>query len=195
MARPDKKRAKISLIGTHGVGKTVLTFSIAGRLRASGVDCDVAYENSRKSPFPINEATTLEGQLWILAAQWKEELEAGQRTELLVCDRSVLDNYAYLVRACGKQPWLHEWIAGWLATYDALFLVPAPGGRIARDSKRSTARGFQREIQEILEGLVGEFGAERKVVALPEGRTGHMSTIMNSLRERGLIPGYQRELL
>lgn len=195
MAKPDGRRAKISLIGTHGVGKTVLTFTIAGRLRASGIDCDVAYENSRKSPFPINEATTLEGQLWILAAQWKEELEAGLRTELLICDRAVLDNYAYLVRACGKQEWLHAWIGKWLSTYEALFLVPVAGGRITKDTQRSTARGFQREIQEIIEGLVGEFGVGEKVVRLPVERAGHMSTMMNSLRERGLVAGSQRELL
>ena len=195
MAKAARRRAKISLIGTHGVGKTVLTFSIAGRLRASGIDCDVAYENSRKSPFPINEATTLEGQLWILAAQWKEELEAGLRTELLICDRSVLDNYAYLVRACGKQEWLRAWIGQWLQTYDALFLVPAARGRITADTARSTSRAFQREIQEIIEGLVGEFGVGDKVVRLPEERAGHQSTIVNALRDRGLVPGSQRELL
>lgn len=195
MPKDAPRRSKISLIGTHGVGKTVLTFSLAGRLRASGLDCDVAYENSRKSPFPINEGTTLEGQLWILAAQWKEELEASLRTQLLVCDRSVIDNYAYLVRASGRQPWLHDWIAHWLETYDALFLVPAPPGRITRDSKRSTSRSFQREIHGIIEELAGEFRVGEKLVRLPEERTLHMSAIVNALRERGLIPGTQRELV
>ncbi|MBI2919628.1 MAG: hypothetical protein HYY18_00935, partial [Planctomycetes bacterium] len=53
----------------------------------------------------------------------------------------------------------------------------------------------QREIQEIIEGLVGEFGVGEKVVRLPVERAGHMSTMMNSLRERGLVAGSQRELL
>ena len=186
---------KISLIGTHGVGKTVLTFSIASRLRSMGLDCDVAYENSRKSPFPINEATTLEGQLWILAAQWKEELEAGLRTKLIICDRSVLDNYAYLVRACGRQEWLHGWIARWMESYDVLFHVPMQRGRIAGDRARATSKSFQKRIQEIIDELVREFGAEKKIVRLPEPRAGQMGAIMNELRRRGIVEGAQGELM
>ncbi len=160
-----------------------------------GVDCDVAYENSRKSPFPINEATTLEGQLWILAAQWKEELESGLRTKLIICDRSVLDNYAYLVRACGAQPWLHAWIGRWMESYDVLFHVPIQRGKIEGDLARATSKPFQKKIQEIVERLIREFGVEKKVVRLPDSRAGHMGAIMNELRARGIVEGAQTELL
>jgi nicotinamide riboside kinase len=190
-----KGARKISLIGTHGVGKTVLTFSIASRLRAMGIDADVAYENSRKSPFPINEATTLEGQLWILAAQWKEELESGLRAGLIVCDRSVLDNYAYLVRACGRQAWLEPWIAKWMESYDALFYVPMQRGRVKADAARATSKKFQKRIQEILDELLPAFGAEKKLVRLPQERAMQMSAIMNDLRRRGIVEGSQAELL
>jgi nicotinamide riboside kinase len=188
-------RRKIAFIGSHGVGKTVITFSLASRLRAMGIDCDVAYENSRSSPFPINEGTTLEGQLWILAAQWKAELEALLRAGLILCDRSVLDNYAYLVRACGRQEWLHPWIARWLETYDALFLVPIPRGRVIGDAMRATSPKFRREIQGILNGLLVDFGADKKLVQLPPERTLQMGTVMNELRARSIVPGTQKELL
>jgi len=46
-----------------------------------------------------------------------------------------------------------------------------------------------------MEGVGGECGVGDKVVRWPEERAGHQSTIVNALRDRGLVPGSQRELL
>lgn len=194
-AKERPATGKVALIGTHGVGKTVLTFTLAGILRARGADCDVVHENSRHSPFPINEETTLEGQLWILAAQWKAELEALRRARLILCDRSVLDNYAYLVEACGRQDWLRDWLARWLDSYDLLLHVPAPRGPVPGDSARSTSPAFRRRIERAVERLVAEFDVERRVVRLPADRAGHIPAALNALRARGFLPGDQPELL
>jgi len=186
--------AKIAFIGTHGVGKTVLTFSVASTLRARSVDADVAYENSRRSPFPINEATTLDGQMWILSAQWQSELEACRRSAIVVCDRAVLDNYAYMVRACGEQEWLEPFLRQWSTTYDVLFSVPIIDKTIVDDGTRAVAPRFQREIDRLVAGLVDRFDLSGRVVRLPRERANQLPTVISALSDRGLLPHRQRLL-
>lgn len=179
--------AKIAFIGTHGVGKTILTFSIASHLRKLNYDADVAYENARTSPFPINEATTLEGQMWILAAQWKNELEASLRSGILICDRSVIDNYAYMVHAAGRQEYLHPFLMKWLSTYRLLLWVPIIDDDIVADRSRTTNQTFQRQIHDIIGSLVQEFNLGTRVVELPHDRNRHLTLILEALRERGVL--------
>ncbi len=179
--------AKIAFIGTHGVGKTILTFSVASHLRKLNHDADVAYENARTSPFPINEATTLEGQMWILATQWKNELEACLRCGIVICDRAVVDNYAYMVHASGEQEYLHPFLEHWLRTYRLLFFVPIVAEEIVVDKQRATSRRFQREIHDLIEGLVARFALGDLVVRLPCDRALHMNVILEALRERGIL--------
>ena len=54
---------KIALIGTHGVGKTTLAYEICSLLKRSGKNVELVTEMARRSPFPVNDATTLEGQI------------------------------------------------------------------------------------------------------------------------------------
>lgn len=185
---------KIAFIGTHGVGKTVLTFSVASQLRAMSVDADVVHENSRRSPFPINEGTSFDGQMWILATQWQAELEASRRCRLVICDRSVLDNYAYMLRACGAQAELLAFLERWTRTYDVLFWVPIIDLEIVADSARATSPPFQREIHEMVARLIDEWGAGERVVQLPEDRARHVPLVLDTLRSKRLIPPEQRSL-
>ena len=179
--------AKLAFIGTHGVGKTVLTFALAGHLRTLNVDADVCYENARHSPFPINERTTLDGQLWILAAQWKAELEASRRSDVVICDRSVLDNYAYMVKACGRQEYLHEFLRQWLKTYDLFCLVPLGPEALVPDSARALSVAFQRQIADLVDAMVEEFGVGGRTLRLPEARDRHLDLVMNELQGRRLL--------
>jgi GTPase SAR1 family protein len=178
---------KIAFIGAHGVGKTILTFSLVSRLRAMQVDADVAFENSRRSPFPINEATTVQGQMWILAAQWREELEASLRCSFIVCDRSMLDNYAYLVRAAGPQDYLEAFLRHWMRTYDLLVHVPILEDTITPDTVRSTSTAFQREIDRIVRDLLARFRIESRTLFLADDRSVHLDAVLGALRERGLL--------
>ncbi len=179
--------SKIAFIGTHGVGKTILTFSLASHLRKLNYDADVAYENARTSPFPINEATTLEGQMWILATQWKNELEASLRSSIVVCDRAVVDNYAYMVHATGRQEYLHPFLAEWLKSYRLLLFVPIIDEEIVADKTRAVSRSFQREIQTLIEQLVKEFRLEDRVLRLTHDRRQHLPGILEALRDRGIL--------
>ena len=107
-AVPTDPRCKIAFIGSHGVGKTTLAFGLAARLKARDVSLEVVHEVARRCPLPINEETSVAAQSWILHTQVAEELVAAARYPVVLCDRSVLDNYVYLLLAAGDREPLAE---------------------------------------------------------------------------------------
>jgi nicotinamide riboside kinase len=141
---------KVALIGTHGVGKTTLCFGLAARLKARDVSLEVVYEVARRCPLPINEETGLASESWILHTQVAEELIAAARYPVVICDRSVLDNYVYLLIAAGEQPGLEPLIEHWTATYDLLVHVPAVE-EPQPDGVRAADPAFQRLVEERLD--------------------------------------------
>jgi hypothetical protein len=163
---------KLALIGTHGVGKTTLVFESCSLLKKADHNVELVTEVARQSPFPVNAATTLEGQLWILHAQIAAELDASRRVPNVICDRSVLDNYCYLVNKFGRQTQLESWLAWWMGTYDLLVGVPPLPGGILPDGFRSQDRDFQERIHNLLIQLLNEspFDALNKQVFWLEPR-------------------------
>ena len=145
---------KLALIGTHGVGKTTLAYEVCSLLKKSHHNVELVAEVARQSSFPVNAETTIEGQLWILHAQIAAELEAGPHAPVVITDRSVLDNYCYLVNKFGRQPHLETWLAWWMETYSLLIGIPIVDGGIPRDGFRSEDRAFQSRIQELLTELL-----------------------------------------
>ncbi len=145
---------KLALIGTHGVGKTTLAYEICSLVKKAGQNVELVTEVARQSHFPVNAATTLEGQLWILHAQIAAELEASRRAPHVIADRAVLDNYCYLVNKFGRQPQLEAWLAWWMDSYSLLVGVPRIEGGIQSDGFRSEDRAFQQRIHELLGELL-----------------------------------------
>jgi len=179
---------KIAFIGTHGVGKTTLCFDVGAVLKKRGLHVDLVKEVARLSPLPINRKTSLEAQLWILTTQIAEEIRSAAHHEVVVCDRSVLDNYAYLVFAAGRQKWLEPLVNRWMKSYDVLFKVPYVGGAQA-DGIRDTDEFFMKQIDR----LVDELLEERKLphTRLPEGQRSEWAQLaaeevlrLPALRER-----------
>jgi hypothetical protein len=152
---------KLALIGTHGVGKTTLAYEICSLLKKAGQNVELVTEVARHSPFPVNAATTLEGQLWILHAQITAELEASRRAPHVIADRAVLDNYCYLVNKFGRQPQLEAWLAWWMDTYSLLVGVPPAEEGIQSDGFRSEDRAFQQRIHDVLGELVASAPFDR----------------------------------
>jgi thymidylate kinase len=141
---------KLALIGTHGVGKTTLAYETCSLLKKADYNVELVTEVARQSPFPVNAATTIEGQFWILHAQIAAELDAARRAPHVICDRAVLDNYCYLVNKFGRQPQLESWLAWWMETYAILVGVPTLADGITPDGFRSEDRVFQQQIEKIL---------------------------------------------
>jgi nicotinamide riboside kinase len=149
----------VAFIGSHGVGKTTLTYGLAARLKARDLSLEVVVEVARRCPLPINQETNLAAQAWILHTQIADELAAGARYPILLCDRSVLDNYVYLLLAAGHQDDLDTLVRAWVATYDLMVHVPiVEGADVLADGIRSTSRAFQDAVEERLRHELAECG-------------------------------------
>lgn len=146
---------KVAFIGTHGVGKTTLCYDMVACLKRRGVNADMVKEVARLSPLPINRQTSLDAQIWILMTQVAEEIRSAAQHEVVVCDRSVLDNYAYLARACGRQPELEAFVVYWMRSYDRLFKVPVTG-LAPPDGVRDVDDRFVTGIDALVDELLAE---------------------------------------
>ena len=174
-----RRRLKIAFVGTHGVGKTTLCFDLAAQLKRLDLGVELVKEVARRCPLPINEQTTPDAQAWILHTQMAEELAASASYEVVICDRSVLDNYAYLVARVGRRRELDALVESWTRTYNALFKVPVLDAP-SFDGTRAVSRSFQMEIDETIDNLVTSFGID--VIPLdPMDRDGWIPTVMQTL--------------
>lgn len=169
------QRFKIAFIGSHGVGKTTLCYALAARLKARDVSLELVHEVARHCPLPINEQTSVAAQSWILHSQVAAEIVAAERYPVVICDRSVLDNYVYLLLAAGRQPALEGLVSAWIETYDLLVMVPILH-EPAADGLRATDPSFQRAV----DGGVRRELERRGVEALfldPEDRDGWVQRV------------------
>jgi nicotinamide riboside kinase len=159
---------KVAFIGTHGVGKTTLCYDLAAILKRRDLSVDMVKEVARLSPLPVNQKTSLEAQTWILTTQIAEEIRSAAHHQVVVCDRSVLDNYAYMLLACGRQRAFETLARHWMKTYDRLFKVPI-SGQASADGFRDTDEFFMRAIDQRVDELLAQWKlpAERLV---PEER-------------------------
>jgi nicotinamide riboside kinase len=179
---PAASRFKIAFIGTHGVGKTTLCYGLAARLKRRDVAVEVVHEVARRCPLPINEETSVAAQSWILHSQIAEELVAQARYPVVVCDRSVLDNYVYLLLAAGRQDGPETLVRSWMRGYDLLVHVPILE-QLSPDGIRSPDPGFQYAVED---RLIREL-AERDLAALhldPASRSEWLDTVERAVWER-----------
>lgn len=184
-------RLKIAFIGTHGVGKTTLCFGLAARLKARDLAVEVVHEVARRCPLPINEETSLESESWILHTQMAEEIVAHHRYPVVICDRSALDNYVYLLLAARRLPEMDALVDAWMVSYDLLIHVPVVEAP-SPDGIRSADPAFQRAIEERLDQELVARGLETFRLD-PADRTGWLDAVDGEVRQR-LRPA-QMELL
>jgi thymidylate kinase len=142
-------RLKLAMIGSHGVGKTTLAYGVAARLKALDLPLEVVHEVARRCPLPINRDTSVPAQAWILHTQIAEEITAAYRYPVVICDRSVLDNYIYLLLAAGHQHALEQLVDEWLPTYNLLVHVPILSAPRS-DGIRSPDPAFQQAVEDRL---------------------------------------------
>ncbi|HEY2739110.1 MAG TPA: ATP-binding protein [Thermoanaerobaculia bacterium] len=175
-------RYKLAFIGSHGVGKTTLCYGLAARLKTRDVAVEVIHEVARRCPLPINEETSVAAQSWILHTQVAEELVAQARYPAVICDRSILDNYVYLLLAAGRQEPLEPLVESWTNGYDLLVHVPIVE-QLSPDGIRSASPSFQRAVEERLDREL----AQRGVTALrldPAQRPTWLDTVEQAIWEK-----------
>jgi AAA domain-containing protein len=145
----------IAVIGSHGVRKSTAVAGIAAACDRLGLRVATLGEVIRTSPLGHNETATPTAQLWVIATQIAREIESGAGVDVLVADRSVVDNYAYYRRAAGGddpfgvEPLVRRWAAGYACHLRLLADVP-----LVADGFRSPDPAFRAEIETLLELIV-----------------------------------------
>jgi nicotinamide riboside kinase len=150
--------AKIAFIGSHSVRKSNAVHAFASTIGRAGRSVEVGREVVRFNPLGLNESATPEAQLWVLMAQVQQELELRNRAEVLVTDRSVVDNFAYFLRVTdGADPFgVEPLVRGWAPTYDLLVRL-LPDVALQADGVRSVNDAFRDEIEAILDRILPEY--------------------------------------
>ncbi len=177
---------KIAFIGTHGVGKTTLCYQLAAVLKRLDIGIDLVKEVARGCPLPINRETNEDAQNWILHTQVAREIELTTRNDAVICDRAVVDNYAYMVHAMGRRLEIEPFIRHWMGTYTLLVKVPiiAPP---SFDGTRDTSVDFQNAIDILIDDLCHEFGLSP--LKLPrQGRDQWVDRVLSALNLPGAPP-------
>ena len=98
----------------------------------------------RFNPLGRNEDASAEAQLWVLMAQVQQELELAPRADILVTDRSVVDNFAYYLRVTdGDDPFgVEPLVRRWARTYDlSVRLMPDVASPMTARHRRTTRSG------------------------------------------------------
>ena len=160
--------AKIAFIGSHSVRKTNAVHAFASAVGRAGRSVEVGREVIRFNPLGRNESATAEAQLWVLMAQVQQELELAGQVNILVTDRSVVDNFAYFLRVTGgNDPFgVEPLVRRWAQTYD-LFVRLLPDVALLPDGVRSTNDAFRDEIEAILDRILPVYVASDRYVRLP----------------------------
>ncbi len=144
---------KIAITGTHGTGKTTLSYYLAGYYKSLGKSVKIIQEVTRSCPFPINQRMTIEAAKWIYLEHTKKELEAS-KNQVIIGDRSVYDSFAYsdyfkftddefLLK-------LKKMAIDQLSSYDKLIFV-RPDLPIHEDGVRCSDNEFQKGVDSIFE--------------------------------------------
>jgi len=165
------RSAKIAFIGSHSVRKSNAVHAFASTIGRSGRSVEVGREVIRDNPLGLNEGATPEAQLWVLMAQVQQELELAKRADVLVTDRSVVDNFAYYLRVtAGEDPFgVEPLIRRWAATYDlSVRLLPDVG--LLADGVRSTSDAFRDEIEAILDRILPVYLPDDRCLSVPASK-------------------------
>jgi nicotinamide riboside kinase len=149
------------------VRKSNAVHAFASTIGRAGRSVEVGREVIRFNPLGLNEKASAEAQLWVLMAQVQQELELRPHAEVLVTDRSVVDNFAYYLRVTGgEDPFgVEPLIRHWATTYDlSVRLLPDVG--LLADGVRSTSDAFRDEIEAVLDRILPTYLAPDRCISV-----------------------------
>jgi len=151
---------KIAIMGAHGTGKTTLSYQMAAVVKKECPNKRVGLlgEVVRSCPL-MKEANVERFQTWTFHSQIAREIEADQRNDILICDRTALDSLAYsLVDGLPGIIELYLPVAiKWMQTYGQIYFLRPNGQAIADDGVRYKDLAGQAEIDSILQGWIEEY--------------------------------------
>ena len=152
---------KIAISGTHGTGKTTALMETTTQVKMDnpGKEVGVLMEVARQCPGPLNKEATELSQLWIFAKQLEQEialLRPHGPYDILITDRSLMDNVAYAKVMCMPIWSGLFWLASnHVKTYDKIiFKTIANNDHWHDDGVRDVSDPvFRRRVEDVLLGL------------------------------------------
>jgi thymidylate kinase len=188
---------KVSLVGTHGTGKTVLMDLVKAELKKRSIEAVTIEELStqaRNLGLPINQETTLASQLWILHSQFAQELYLSEeikgrvKNEVIICDRGI-DNYCYLEHSVGENLHAKRLTLGHMQhfPYNQIYLLPIINQEIANNDLRATDKQFQQTMDQKIRQFLNEYDIEHTILPIPDQEDSYrqiwVKTIVNQSLE------------
>jgi nicotinamide riboside kinase len=187
-------KLKVGITGTHGTGKTALAHSLVDNLKELDFNAGYIREFVHDCPLPVGteKENSAAAQTWILCRQLIEELEAAHKYDILVCDRTVIDNYAYFLwnlragRPASEE--LQKIAAGifesWASSYDFVIKLPI-SVPLSADGFGSTDIQWPREIDSIITELLAAKNVKHNVIKIApnSARVQDILKIINVLPE------------
>jgi len=149
------KQIKVGFVGSQGSGKTTKAYELATSLKKQRLDVYVLSEVARSCPFPINEDTDIQSQLWILGKTITRE--QSSKGHVLIHDRTLLDALAYSMYVNREffEP-LKAFIKNYMSTYDYIVYCRPNDSYLIDDGLRSISKKFRDEIDDIMTSLLDE---------------------------------------
>ena len=144
---------KIGFCGTMSVGKTTLVNAL--KELPEFKDYKFATERSEYLGIPLNNDSTLKGQLIFLAERSSELLQ-----ENIITDRTIVDVIAFTKSAKsiswteGKQ--FQSLAENLINDYDFLFYVSPEGVKLEDNGIRTIDKEYRKEIDKSIKGIIGD---------------------------------------
>lgn len=165
---------KIGIIGAHSTGKTTFAHALYVKMKIKHPIEKIKLITEVARGVPIHLSME-EKQLWILTNQISREIEAQidvGPNGIIICDRTVLDNYAYWLfypETKHKSLYIQPLINKWLNSYTQWFYTPYLENIANIDDGVRLTTGGQ-EVDKIIKNLISGYqlliqeGSLRKIV-------------------------------
>ena len=159
---------KIAIIGTHSTGKSTIIRHLRARLEGCGYTIAILKELSRQCPLPIDRNTTYDAQRWIQDQHVLREPQLMTMCDILICDRSSLDNFAYMQRGAQEHDLAEDEqrAVAHMESYTHVFKTTKLNLPAEDDGVRDTDQAFRDDIDARIHALLQKHNIE--VYHLPE---------------------------
>jgi hypothetical protein len=194
---------KIGISGTFGIGKTEIASELVTACRTiKNLSIEFIVDTARTCPEHIRR-NSLKAQMWIMYCQITREIDAehkplgrGDDKKLIVCDTTVLDNYAYALywsqhaypqnNKLKGMALLKNTMLYWITTYDHIFYIKSNTSCLLSNIGFESALSlYQESIDIIIRQTIEKY--DLKNVYIFNDCTNIVSTILNKIMPEQVV--------
>jgi len=181
---------KIGFTGTDSTGKSTVINKLA-KLVSNGHTIKVLSigDIARHSPYPVIEQQSIESSYWILKQVISSELTLQYETDVLICDRTVLDIWVFSMLSAINGLISHQAlylfsqeVRAWLRTYKVVFYgvidnsIPVNVNNVPNGNLK-----MREQFEELLLIGIETFKAETVFVKLPSTLEERIALVRSAL--------------